>query len=348
MHSMKKNLRNYMLTEFFVATLVASIFILVAGSVKSYSQDSEKYSFAFKWGSKGYNDSQFQRPHDVEFDSAGNVYISDRDLNNIQKFDPHGKFIKKWGSGGTEIGEFTQPYSISIDPSDNIYVVDKDNNRIQKLDTEGNFVSIIDSAKGSNVNESLYYPEDMARDPNTGDIYIADTGNNRIVKFDSDANFILEWGSNGTKPGQFDHPHGIGVDSSGDIYVNDLKSPRIQKFNHEGKFIKEWGTEGTGPGQFTPPLEHLFVDPLDNVWLVDGQNNPRIQKFDTEGSFITSVGSGPCIIEDKVKVDPEQMARPLPCDGKLHLPEHAFIDSKGNLFVVDRGNQRIVVYSPHK
>jgi streptogramin lyase len=342
---MKKN-AYYVLTVLFVASLGVSMFILVGGTfLKSYSQDSEKYSFAFKWGSKGYNDSQFQRPHDVEFDSAGNVYISDRDLNNIQKFDPHGKFMMKWGSSGTEFGKFKSPYSVSIDPSDNIYVVDKNNNRIQKFDSEGSFVSIIDSAKGSNVNESLNYPEDMARDPNTGDIYIADTGNNRIVKFDSNGSFILEWGQNGTGPGQFNHPHGIGVDSSGDVFINDLNSPRIQKFNSEGKFIKEWGSIGTGPGQFTPPLEHLFVDPSDDVWLVDGQHNPRIQKFDGEGSFITSVGSGPCIIEDIVKLDPERMAKALPCDGKLHLPEHANLDSKGNLYVVDRGNQRIEVFS---
>lgn len=334
--------------ELFVVTLGLSIFLMIGGTfIQSYSQDSEKYAFEFKWGSKGYNDSQFQRPHDVEFDSAGNVYISDRDLNNIQKFDPHGKFIMKWGSSGTKIGEFKSPYSISIDPSDNIYVVDKNNNRIQKFDLEGNFLSVINSARGSNVNQSLSFPEDMAHDPNTGQIYIADTGNNRIVKLDSNGNFILEWGQNGTRPGQFNHPHGIGVDSSGDVFVNDLNSPRIQKFNSQGNFIKEWGSKGTRPGQFTPPLEHLFVDPLDNVWMVDGQHNPRIQKFDNEGSFITSVGSGPCVIEDKVKADPEQMAKSLPCDGKLHLPEHANLDSKGNLYVVDRGNQRIVVFSQH-
>ena len=345
---MTKNAKNDVLAGLFVAALLIGSFVLVGGLfIQSYSQDSEKYYFAFKWGSKGSNDSQFQRPHDVEFDSAGNVYISDRDLNNIQKFDPHGKFITKWGSSGTKTGEFNSPYSISIDPSDNVYVVDKNNNRIQKFDLDGNFISVINSAEGSNLNESLYYPEDMAREPNTGQIYVADTGNNRIIKFSPYGNFILEWGQNGTGPGQFNHPHGIGVDSSGDVFVNDLNSPRIQKFNNQGKFVKEWGSRGTGSGEFLPPLEHLFVDSLDNVWQVDGQHNPRIQKFENGGGFITSVGSGPCIIEEEVKVDPEQMSEVLPCDGRLHLPEHANLDSKGNLYVVDRGNQRIVVFSQH-
>jgi hypothetical protein len=36
----------------------------------------------------GLNDgnSQFERPHDIEFDSSGNSYVIDRDLYNVQKF----------------------------------------------------------------------------------------------------------------------------------------------------------------------------------------------------------------------------------------------------------------------
>jgi streptogramin lyase len=316
--------------------------------IQSNAEGDKKYVFSFKWGSKGFGDGQFLRPHDVEFDSSGNVYVSDRDLNNIQKFDSHGKFITKWGSNGSAIGQFTQPYSISIDGSDNIFVVDKVNNRIQKFDTDGNFIDSVNKVKGSKVNESLDFPEDMAIDHKTHAIFLADTGNNRIIKFDKDFNLVHEWGSKGRGPGEFDHPHGIGVDSRGDVYVNDLNSPRIQKYNSEGKFIMQWGSKGKGPGQFTPPLEHLFVDPSDHVWLVDGMDNPRVQEFNSEGKFITAVGSGPCIIEDKVKENPINMREPLPCDGKLHQPEHAFINSKGDLYVVDRGNHRIEVFSQSK
>jgi NHL repeat len=47
------------------------------------------------------------RPHDVTFDSKGNVYISDREFNHIQKFDSTGTFIKKWGSGEEDIVKST-------------------------------------------------------------------------------------------------------------------------------------------------------------------------------------------------------------------------------------------------
>ena len=59
-----------------------------------------KYCFNFKWGSQGTADGQFLRPHDVNFDSKGYVYVSDRDRNDIQKFTPNGTFLLKWGSEG--------------------------------------------------------------------------------------------------------------------------------------------------------------------------------------------------------------------------------------------------------
>ena len=83
-----------------------------------------------------------------------------------------------------------------------------------------------------------------------------------------------------------------------------------------------------------------------HVSQVDGNKNPTLQKFDSNGKYLAEVGSGRCIIPDNIKNDPVAMASYDKCDGKLHLPEHALINSKGDLYVVDRGNQRMVVYSP--
>jgi DNA-binding beta-propeller fold protein YncE len=333
---------------FSVKNVLSFLAILICGFTGYYtisvSHAQEEYRYVLKWGSLGDGDGQFRAPHDIEFDSLGNAYVTDRVLNNIQKFTHNGTFLMKWGEQGDESGQFNIPYSISIDASNNIYVVDRDNNRIQMFDTDGEFIEGYDSISGSE-DESFSRPEDMTIDNRTGQIYVTDTGNNRIVKFDENFNYILEWGERGKGPGQFDHPHGIGVDSSGNVYVNDLNSARIQKYDSNGTFIKEWGSEGVGPGQFTLPLEHLFVDPFDYIWQVDGEKNPRISKFDPDGNFILSVG-GYCEIDPSVKTDRNQMAKPLPCDGRLHEPEHAWMDSEGNLYVIDRGNHRVVVYSP--
>lgn len=300
---------------------------------------TEQYSFSFKWGSMGSSDGQFLSPHGIAVDSHGYVYVSDRDRNDIQKFTSNGTFVKKWGSMGSAPGEFNHPYEIRIGPSGNLYIVDKNNNRIQIFDTDGNFIRMWKTAGGSNNEFNL--PEALAIDPKSGDLYITDTGNNRVVRLSHEFEFIMEWGSEGTGEGEFFHPHGIDLDSKGNVYVNEV-GPRIQKFDSDGKFITMWGSEE----EFAPHLEHLVVDTNDFVWQVDGWEKSRVVKFDSNGKFIANIGSGPCVIDEEVKTDEQKMRGALPCDGRLNAPEHAAIDSSGKVYVVDRGNQRVVVYSP--
>jgi len=304
-----------------------------------------------QFGSLGTGDGQFNRPHDIVFDSKGFLYIIDRELNNFQKFSPNGKFISKFGEEGEELGQFKSPYSMAIDSNDNIYVLDRGNDRIQKVSTDGTPLGALysydgvfitsndDISKADNKDKKpseeeklkqFASPEAMAIDKE-GNFYVTDTGHNRIIKFDKNFKYISHFGQTGSGPGQFDHPHGIGVDSDGNILINELNNARIQKFTNDGKFIKQWGSEGTGPGQFTLPLEHLKVDKNDNVFITDGADNPRVQVFDNDGNFLTQFG--------KLGTG----------NGEFDLPEHVAFnerDDKGTVYVVDRGNHRIQVFLP--
>lgn len=323
-----------------VVTIFSGLFLVEPCCMFAQAQDPSEllqgYTFVTKWGSQGTDDGQFLRPHDVAFDSKGDVYVSDRDRNDTQKFTPNGTFLMKWGSEGSEEGQFKLPYSLEFDEADNIYVVDRGNDRIQKFYSNGTFISQWDRPLGMNstsAENQFGSPEDLAIDERSSDIYVTDTGNNRVVKMGLNFAYISEWGSKSgegsDKTGEFNHPHGIDIDSEGNVYVNELEVPRIQKFDSDGNFIKQWGSEGKGSGQFTPLLEHLEVDSDKNlVYMVDGALNPRIQVFDSEGTFITSVGEFGDL------------------NGEFKKPEHVNIDSNGNLYVVDRGNHRIQVFAP--
>jgi tripartite motif-containing protein 71 len=67
----------------------------------------------------------------VAVDSQGNVFVSDRDNANIQKFTSNGNFITKWGTEGEGNGQFSKPESIDVDCFGHVYVADTSNNNVQ-------------------------------------------------------------------------------------------------------------------------------------------------------------------------------------------------------------------------
>ena len=71
-------------------------------------------------------------------------------------------------------------------------------------------------------------------------VFVPDYENHNVKKFTKNGTFILEWGEEGSNPGQFDTPHSMDVDSQGYVYVSDMNNKRIQKFDSNGSFIIEW------------------------------------------------------------------------------------------------------------
>jgi tripartite motif-containing protein 2/3/tripartite motif-containing protein 71 len=70
-------------------------------------------------------------PCGIAIDSAGSIYVSERDGNCISIFDKCGKLVTSFGTGGAQPGQFNKPNLIHIDRYDNLYVADTGNGRLQ-------------------------------------------------------------------------------------------------------------------------------------------------------------------------------------------------------------------------
>lgn len=132
----------------------------------------------------------------------------------------------------------------------------------------------------------LFTPHDFALDADDN-IYVANFGNGRVRKLAPDGNLLLEWGADGSGPGQFDYgPLAIAVDANGIVHATDLE-PRSQMFDTNGTRLGTLPGFGYGPGKISGRCR-MAADRLGNLYVLDGSGvQPAIHKFSPAGQRVT-------------------------------------------------------------
>lgn len=241
----------------------------------------------------GSGEGQLDSARGAAVDSSGRIFVADEQNHRINIYDGSGLFVETWGWGvATGMGffeictadclqgipgpgdrQFAYPHSVEVvRDTGTVYVVDAVNNRIQILTTGGDYLGMLGwGFDGIN----FMNPSDIAIDSN-GNVYVVEPGMNRVTKIDPSGQFLLEWGSLGDQPGEFDEPHGIAIDSHNSVYVAERQNHRVQKFSNEGTFRVLWGEEGAEPGQFIICTE-IAINSKDQIYVSD--HTDRIQMF---------------------------------------------------------------------
>jgi streptogramin lyase len=314
-------------------------------------------------GTSGSGDGQFNGPIGIAIDSSNNVYVGDAGNDRIQKFDSSGGFTTKWGNTGASAGQFNDLQSVDVDSSDNVYAVDFTNSNVQVFSSTGTFIrsfgkgvnhttggDTCTAASGNDCGASTLGTADgqffgagaIAVDA-SGSVYVGDQSP-RIQKFDLSGGFVSKVGTNGSG-GPFDAGLffiDIATDSSGNVYTSDHDTSRIQKFNPVGASLNAWGSAGSAGGEVGGPAG-TAVDSAGNVYVAE-QDNDRVTKYDSNGNFLLTWGkdvnqSTPgdvCTSGDTCQAGTSGTA-----DGQFDEPSGLTVDSSGNVYVADSGNDRI-------
>jgi peptidylamidoglycolate lyase len=147
-----------------------------------------------------------------------------------------GKILSAFGAG-----YFVMPHGLTVDRWNNVWVTDVGLHQVFKFTHDGQLLMKWGEArKSGNDSAHFFLPTDVAI-AGDGSFYVSDGyGNSRVVHFSAEGHFIGQWGSKGDKPGEFNIPHGIDLDSLGNVFVADRENNRIQSFSPDGKFQKEW------------------------------------------------------------------------------------------------------------
>jgi sugar lactone lactonase YvrE len=266
------------------------------------------------------------------------------------------------GDGGPAPGaSLNGPSDVGIDSAGNLYIADRNNNRVRTVkDADGainTFAGNGDSGlwyleNGPAVTSVLNHPFAVAAD-SSGNVYIADFGGWTTSDFTN--LYIADFQNNSAtrihrvdaaglihqiQLPSFTGAISIAVDTSGNLYIAERLGQRIRKLNLRTNAIVTIAGTGTagfsgdgGPGtlaQVHNPA-HLVVDAAGNVYFADSMNN-RIRKIAAGTGIITTVAGG---------------AQGFSGDGgaatsaQLNNPQGVAVDSAGNLYIADTGNDRI-------
>jgi streptogramin lyase len=164
-----------------------------------------------------------------------------------------------------------------------------------------------------------------------GNIWVFHRAQPPILKFDPSGKMLTSFGTD-----MFVQPHGMTVDRDGNLWVTDAqnkegKGQQVFKLSPAGKVLMtlgKAGVAGEGPDTFNGPTDVVIARNGD-IFVSDGHvanSNGRVVKFSNDGKFIKTwgkKGSGP---------------------GEFDTPHSIAMDSRGRIFVADRGNNRIQIF----
>jgi hypothetical protein len=171
----------------------------------------------------------FQRPTDVAWDAAGNIYVADGFGNaRIAKFDRDGKFIKSWGARGSAQGQFNTVSGIALDAAGNVYAADAGNKRIQVFDGDGNFKRQIDGIGTPGAICISAGPRQVLYSSNSNPPEDIDS-NGEIYKVTLDGKITGKFGKAGKLPKEFGTVNAIDCRSENNLLVGEIGNWRVQR-----------------------------------------------------------------------------------------------------------------------
>lgn len=161
-----------------------------------------------------------------------------------------------------------------------------------------------------------------------GKVYMFNRGDVPIVVLDSKGKFLHSWGDKT----MFPRAHGVTIDAEDNLYLTDVFDHTVRKCTPEGKVLMTLGVNGKPAkamsGEPFNQCTHVAVDPhTGDLFVSDGYLNPKVHKYSPDGRLLYSWG------------------QPGNDPGQFNLPHNIATDRDGYVYVADRHNNRVQVFT---
>jgi len=283
-------------------------------------------------------------PNDTAVDSSGNVYVADWTYHVVRKYNSSGVYQ------GVQLGSVDTPYvadssrlytpfGIGVAADGSVYVTEQWGHRLVKHNGAGSQVWTVGQAGVYGADNAHFGnfgagPEGGMAIDSSGRVYLPDSGNHRIQIFNSGGTYYSTFGAYGTGENQFDSPSGVAIQpGNGDIFVVDRWNHRVQVYDSSWTYQATLGTtgvSGTSNSHFNSP-SGVAVESSGKIYVADSDNH-RVQVCTFSGIVGTcSTFAG-------------QTGSPGSDFDHFSYPSGVAVDGSGNVYVVDKWNNRVQVF----
>ena len=266
--------------------------------------------------------AQLNQPYGVAIDSAGNLFVADLGNARVRRISTGGIIQTVAGGGAIAPGDngdgspalmmrFVEPRNVAVDPDGTLFISDFGAHRVYRVSPGGILTTVAGTGAPGSAGDGassqlarLNAPAGLVSD-GRGTIYIADSGNNRIRRVSGG---VISTVFNVTAP------TGLALSNTGALYV----------------------AAGGYLGSTTKPIAGIqsafdvALDSSGNVYATTGQ---FVRKVTSDGRLIVIAGSGGPVYFAGDN-GPAASAR-------LDSPSGVAVDSSGNCYIADTGNNRI-------
>ncbi len=253
-------------------------------------------------------EATFNKPHELRFDGAGNLYIVDMVNHAVRRIEMKtgiittlagtGKAGYSGDGGPAKEAQFKQPHSIQFGAEGDLFVCDIGNHVIRRIDMKSGTISTFagtgkpgDTPDGSPIEGTpLRGPRSLDFDK-AGNLWLATREGNQVFKFDLKEGKIYHIAGTGksgftghggpAKEATLSGPKGITVDNAGNVWLADCESHSIRMIDaRSGKIELIAGTGKKGNGTSSDPLKcemarphGVYADADGGIYIGDSESH---------------------------------------------------------------------------